>query len=110
MTEGDIHGLKVVAPGVYSEINLNTLFASKNVVRESHTRTAGNEDVDLMWNVEFPNTNYVFTITGYTDIVGTTGGEPVEIFIKQKTSTCIVVRTLVACYLMAIAYPYASEL
>ena len=80
---------------------LKTSIASQTF-REIHAFVEANFEVELNWNVAFPNLYYTFTINGFD-----ASGNPVEIMLMNKSTDAISVKTLVDATINAIAVPYS---
>jgi len=74
---------------------------AKPMPRSAHAVSSANTNCDLTWNVSFLNTDYAFTVVGYSAT-----GDPVEIQLITKANAKITVKTLVIAYLTATAVPY----
>jgi hypothetical protein len=72
-----------------------------NMVKEAHASATASVNCTLVWNIEFPNTNYSFVLTGYD-----ARGGPVEVKFISKHTTHIIVKTLVNATINAIAVPF----
>ena len=70
-------------------------------VREAHAASTANVNCDLTWDTAFSNTDYTYSVNGFDG-----RGNPVEIMLVSKSATKIVVKTLIAATLTAIAIPY----
>ncbi len=80
---------------------LKTSIASQTF-REIHAFVEANFEVELTWNVAFPNLYYTFTINGFD-----ASGNPVEVMLMNKSADCISIKTLVDATINAIAVPYS---
>lgn len=78
--------------------------ASGNVVREAHAAATAGVNCNLTWSEAFADVNYSYIVNGFD-----ARGNPVEIMLVSKSSTKIVVKTLVNATLTAIARPYGGE-
>ena len=78
--------------------------ASGNVVREAHASATAGVNCNLTWSEAFTDVNYSYIVNGFDG-----RGNPVEIMLISKSSTKIVVKTLVNATLTAIARPYGGE-
>lgn len=78
--------------------------ASGNVVREAHAAAMAGVSCNLTWSEAFADVNYSYIVNGFDS-----RGNPVEIMLVSKSSTKIVVKTLVNATLTAIARPYGGE-
>ncbi len=74
---------------------------SGTVVREAHSNATAGVNCDLVWNAAFTDSNYSYIVNGFD-----ADGNPVEIQKINKSSTKIVIRTLVNATMTAIAIPY----
>ena len=70
-------------------------------VREAHASSTANVNCNLIWNTAFPNTNYSYTVSGFDG-----RGNPVEIMLVSRSSSKLVVKTLINATLTAIAMPH----
>lgn len=78
--------------------------ASGSVVREAHAAATAGLNCNLSWSEAFADVNYSYIVNGFDG-----RGNPVEIMLISKSSTKIVVKTLVNATLTAIARPYGGE-
>lgn len=78
--------------------------ASGNVVREAHGSATAGVNCNLTWSEAFSDANYSYIVNGFDP-----RGNPVEIMLISKSSTKIVVKTLVNATLTAIARPFGGE-
>jgi len=72
-------------------------------IREAHASATAGVNCNLTWNTVFPNTNYTYTVNGFDN-----HGNPVEIYLISKSSTKIVIKTLVNATMTAIAIPQGT--
>ena len=77
--------------------------SSGSIVREAHAGATGGVNCNLVWNSAFTDTDYSFFVNGLDSF-----GNPVEIFLISKSTTKIVVRTLINATINAIAMPYGG--
>ena len=74
---------------------------SGSILREAHASAAAGVNCNLVWNTDFTDTNYSYTINGFD-----TNGQPVEISLISKSSTKLVIKTLTNATITALAIPY----
>ena len=74
---------------------------SGSILREAHASAAAGVTCNLVWNTDFTDTNYSYTINGFD-----TNGQPVEISLISKSSTKLVIKTLTNATITALAIPY----
>jgi len=84
---------------------LDYIEAAKSSFSSSATRTAHNAAVagvncDLTWSTTFDDTEYDFSVTGYTPT-----GNPVEYVFISKAANKIVIKPLVNGTISALAFP-----
>ena len=85
-----------------AEIAILDYIESKSpTTRTARGTTTANVNFDVTWNIAFSNTNYDFSINGFDS-----SGNPVEIVLVSKSSTKLVVKTLIAATITAMANPY----
>lgn len=76
---------------------------SGTIVREAHSGATGGVNCNLIWNTAFTDSDYSFQVNGFDSL-----GNPVEIYLISKSSTKIVVRTLINATIYAVAKPYGG--
>lgn len=74
-----------------------------NIIREAHAACTGGLNCNLVWSTAFVDTDYSFQVSGHDGL-----GNPVEIYFISKSTTKIVVKTLVNATLFAFAMPYGG--
>jgi hypothetical protein len=74
-----------------------------SVVREAHAAATADVNCNLTWNDPFADSDYSYAVNGFDSL-----GNPVEIMLVSRSSTKIVVKTLVDATLYAIARPYGG--
>ena len=95
-------GTKVQVPDhEAAEVALLNYIENKPLSRSAHAVSSANLNCDLTWSVTFPDTNYGFSVSGFS-----ASGDPVEIQLITKANAKIIVKTLVIAYLTATAVPY----
>ncbi len=77
--------------------------ATGSVVREAHAAATADVSCNLTWNEPFADSDYSYLVNGFDSL-----GNPVEIMLVSRSTTKIVVKTLVDATLYAIARPYAG--
>ena len=75
-----------------------------STIREAHALATVGVNCDLVWDTAFTDENYTFTVNGFD-----THGKPVLITFVSKTTTKIVVSTLINATIMAMAKSYGLE-
>jgi hypothetical protein len=78
--------------------------ATGSILREAHAAATADVNCNLTWNEPFTDTDYNFIVQGYDSL-----GNPVEIYFRSKSTTKIVVKTLVNATLFAHARPYGGS-
>ena len=71
------------------------------ISRNAHAISVAEMNCDLVWNNPFLNTSYSFVYHGFDN-----SGNPVEITFLSKSNTKIIVSTMIAANIFAIANPY----
>jgi hypothetical protein len=74
-----------------------------SIVREAHSAATAEVNCNLTWNEAFADSDYSYVVNGFDSL-----GNPVEIMLVSRSSTKIVVKTLVDATLYAIARPYGG--
>jgi hypothetical protein len=74
-----------------------------STLREAHASANAGVNCNLTWNLAFPDSFYSPVINGFDSL-----GNPVEIYFISKSTTKLVVKTLVNATLTAIAFPYPN--
>lgn len=74
-----------------------------STLREAHASAIAGVNCNLTWNLAFPDSFYSPVINGFDSL-----GNPVEIYFISKSTTKMVVKTLVNATLTAIAFPYPN--
>ena len=74
-----------------------------STLREAHASAIAGVNCNLIWNLAFPDSFYSPVINGFDSL-----GNPVEIYFISKSTTKLVVKTLVNATLTAIAFPYPN--
>lgn len=69
-----------------------------NVIREAHAIATADVDCDLIWDTPFMSADYSYVVNGFEP-----SGNPAELFLVSKSSTKIVIRTMVNANLYALA-------
>jgi hypothetical protein len=77
--------------------------AQGSILREAHAAATAAVNCNLTWDVPFVNTNYTHIVNGFDSL-----GNPVEIYLISRSTTKLVVKTLVNASLTALARPYAG--
>lgn len=72
-----------------------------SVIREAHGSAVADTPCTLLWDIPFADSNYTFTVNAWEG-----DGNPVLVQFISRSSTKIVVQTMVNCNLYAIAKPY----
>ncbi|MFZ4523690.1 MAG: hypothetical protein ACOYNC_18455 [Bacteroidales bacterium] len=73
-------------------------------VREAHAAASAGVNCNLVWSTVFANTNYAYAVNGFDSL-----GNPVEIYLISKSTSKIVIKTLVGATMTALAMPYGTE-
>ncbi|MEI7723482.1 MAG: hypothetical protein WCK09_00400 [Bacteroidota bacterium] len=76
---------------------------SGSIVREAHAYATKGVSCNLTWSLVFPDSNYTYNVNGVD-----AKGNPVQIYLVSKSTTKLVVKTLVNATLNAIAMPYSG--
>lgn len=86
--------------GAILEWTGTTWVTQNEKTRQAHATAVAGTNCNLVWSTPFTDTNYSFTVNGYDS-----HGNPVEFTLVSILADKIIVRTLIACKLMAIALP-----
>ena len=78
--------------------------SSGSIIREAHGSAVSGVNCNLVWSAVFSDTNYSYTINGFDSL-----GNPVEIYLVSKSSTKIVIKTLVNATMTALAVPNGNN-
>ena len=76
-------------------------YVTGSVVREAHASSTAAVNCNLVWNNPFSNLNYSFVMTAFD-----AGGNPAEVKFISKSTSGIVVKTLVNSTINALAIPF----
>lgn len=74
-----------------------------SIIREAHATATAGVNCNLIWSTVFADTNYTYAVNGFDS-----RGNPVEIYLISKSTTRLVVKTLVNATMTALAMPYAA--
>ena len=80
------------------------LSSSGTSIREAHASATAGVNCNLTWNQAFTDSFYTPVINGFDGL-----GNPVEISLISKSTTKLVVRTLVDASLSALALPFDNS-
>ncbi len=84
----------------YVEQQITTIIPSASAVREAHASATAGVNCNLTWDTAFADGNYTYVFNGFDS-----HGNPVEIYLVSKSTTKIVIKTLVNCTINALAFP-----
>ena len=85
-------------------LNENIAVGTTSTIREAHASSTAGVNCELFWDTAFTDENYTFTVNGFD-----AHGKPVLITFVSKTTTKIVVSTLINATIMAMAKSYGLE-
>ena len=75
-----------------------------SIMREAHATSTAGVPCNLVWSTVFPDTNYTFTVNGYD-----ARGNTVLVSLVSKSTTKLVMKTLVNATLTALAMPNGNN-